>query len=107
MRSGTIGIVGAGTMGTGIAQICASAGLDVILNRLAGFMEKSLKLRKKVKGAMIYPIAVMIVAGVILLIIMTYVVPSFETMFKDLGQQLPGPTRLLLAFSQSIIVWQP
>ncbi len=76
--------------------------LDVILNRLAGFMEKSLKLRKKVKGAMIYPIAVMIVAGVILLIIMTYVVPSFESMFKDLGQQLPGPTRLLLAFSQSI-----
>ncbi len=76
--------------------------LDVILNRLAGFMEKSLKLRKKVKGAMIYPVAVMVVAGVILLIIMTYVVPSFESMFKDLGQQLPGPTRLLLAFSQSI-----
>ncbi len=76
--------------------------LDVILNRLAGFMEKSQKLKKKVKGAMIYPVAVIIVAGVILVFIMTYVVPSFEAMFKDIGKGLPGPTQLLLTISETI-----
>ena len=76
--------------------------LDVILNRLAGFMEKSQKLRKKVKGAMIYPIAVLTVAGLILFFIMIYVVPSFEQMFKDLGQKLPAPTQLLLTLSQTL-----
>ena len=76
--------------------------LDVILNRLAGFMEKSQKLRKKVKGAMIYPVAVLTVAGLILFFIMIYVVPSFEQMFKDLGQKLPAPTQLLLTLSQTL-----
>jgi type IV pilus assembly protein PilC len=76
--------------------------LDVILNRLAGFMEKSQKLKKKVTGAMIYPIAVMTVAGLILTGIMLYVVPSFESMFKDLGQQLPAPTQLLLSMSRAL-----
>jgi type IV pilus assembly protein PilC len=76
--------------------------LDVILNRLAGFMEKSQKLKKKVKGAMIYPVAVIVVAGVILIFIMTYVVPSFESMFKDIGKGLPAPTQLLLNISESI-----
>ena len=76
--------------------------LDVILNRLAGFMEKSQKLKKKVKGAMIYPVAVISVAGVILIFIMSYVVPSFEAMFKDLGQGLPAPTQLLLSTSKTI-----
>jgi type IV pilus assembly protein PilC len=76
--------------------------LDVILNRLAGFMEKSQKLKKKVKGAMIYPVAVLTVAGLILFFIMIYVVPSFEQMFKDLGQKLPAPTQLLLTLSQTL-----
>jgi type IV pilus assembly protein PilC len=76
--------------------------LDVILNRLAGFMEKSQKLKKKVKGAMIYPAAVITVALVILVFIMIYVVPSFEAMFKDLGQKLPMPTQVLLSTSQTL-----
>ena len=76
--------------------------LDVILNRLASFMEKSQKLKKQIKGAMIYPVAVICVAGAILAVIMTFVVPSFEAMFKDMGQSLPGPTQLLLSFSQFI-----
>ena len=76
--------------------------LDVILNRLAGFMEKSQKLKKKVTGAMIYPIAFMTVAGLILTGIMLYVVPSFQSMFKDLGQNLPAPTQLLLSMSQAL-----
>jgi len=76
--------------------------LDVILNRLAGFMEKSQKLKKKIKGAMIYPIAVVIVAVAILSVIMVFVVPSFEAMFADLGKSLPAMTAMLLAFSKGI-----
>ncbi len=76
--------------------------LDVILNRLAAFMEKSQKLKKQVMGAMIYPAAVVTVAMVILVFIMIYVVPSFEAMFKDLGQKLPGPTQMLLSASQAL-----
>jgi type IV pilus assembly protein PilC len=77
--------------------------LDVILNRLAGFMEKSQKLKKKVKGAMIYPAAVVTVAVLIVFFIMIYVVPSFEQMFKDLGQNLPAPTQLLLNTSDILL----
>jgi type IV pilus assembly protein PilC len=79
--------------------------LDVILNRLANFMEKSQKLRKKVKGALIYPTAVLSVAGLILFFILTYVVPSFEAMFKDLGQKLPAPTQFLLSLSTMLRTW--
>ena len=60
--------------------------LDVILARLAGFMEKAAKLRKRVKGAMIYPIVVMFVTVSILMLIMIFVVPKFEEVFK----QIPG-----------------
>lgn len=76
--------------------------LDVILNRLATFMEKSQKLKKKVKGALIYPVAVLTVAALILFFIMLYVVPSFKTMFADLGQNLPGPTQMLLSASDTL-----
>lgn len=76
--------------------------LDVILQRLSDFQEKSLKLRKKVKGAMIYPIAVIIVASVILGFIMTKVIPQFQVMFKDMDTALPGPTQMLLTFSETV-----
>jgi len=76
--------------------------LDVILNRLAGFMEKSERLRKKVKGAMIYPIVVITVAVLILVVIMLKVVPAFQQMFADMGDELPGPTKFLIATSDAI-----
>ena len=76
--------------------------LDVILRRLAGFMEKSQKLRKQVKGALIYPAAVITVAILILVVIMLFVVPAFEKMFADIGQALPAPPQLLLNTSQAI-----
>ncbi|MBI4584256.1 MAG: type II secretion system F family protein [Planctomycetes bacterium] len=76
--------------------------LDVILNRLAGFMEKSQKLKKKIQGAMIYPIAVTLVATAILTLIMVVVVPSFESMFKDIGRNLPAMTQMLLSVSRTI-----
>ena len=76
--------------------------LDVILQRLSDFQEKSLKLKKKVKGAMIYPIAVISVACLILAFIMTKVIPQFQKMFKDMDTALPGPSQTLLAVSDAV-----
>ncbi len=71
--------------------------LDTILSRLADFREKSLRLRSQVIKALIYPIAVIIIAGGILAIIIVVVVPQFEKMFLEMGSELPGITKLLLA----------
>jgi len=73
--------------------------LDTILERLADFMEKSLRLKKKVLGAMIYPLVVTGVAVSILAGIMTFVIPAFEKMFNETGINLPAPTALLIAVS--------
>ena len=76
--------------------------LDTILNRLAVYIEKNMKLRKKVKGAMVYPICIVIVAIVVLGILLYYVIPVFEKMFEDFGakQALPGMTQSLIDFSR-------
>ena len=82
--------------------------LDVILSRLAAFKEKSEKLRRKVKGAMMYPIAVLVVIVLILLFIMTSVVPKFEEVFKGLpgGEEgLPGITQVMMAISAWLVRW--
>ena len=64
--------------------------LDIILNRLADFMEKAAKLKKKVIGAMIYPGVVISIAVGIVSMIMIFVIPKFETIFKDFKTDLPG-----------------
>ena len=76
--------------------------LDQILDRLAMFMEKAERLKKKVIGAMIYPAAVTIVAGSILILIIGYIVPKFEKMFTEIGSVLPTPTLLLVAAGNMI-----
>ncbi len=73
--------------------------LDLILNRLADFMEKAAALKRKVIGAMIYPIAVLTIAFSIVMGIMTFVVPKFKTIFADMGSELPGVTQTLLDIS--------
>ncbi len=73
--------------------------LGSILNRLADFREKSMKLRQQIMGAMIYPAAVILIALIILAIIIIVIIPKFEEMFKDLDVPLPVPTQLLLNFS--------
>ncbi len=73
--------------------------LDVILARLATYREKADALARKVKGAMIYPAVVMIVAAGVTLIMLTYIVPVFAKMFSGLGAELPGPTRFILSLS--------
>ena len=77
--------------------------LDTILQRLADFMEKAARLKKKVIGAMIYPIIVMSVAVMILTGIMIFVVPAFEKMFKEQGFTLPFATAMLVMFSRAIV----
>jgi type IV pilus assembly protein PilC len=74
--------------------------LDIILSRLADFMEKAAKLKKKVIGAMIYPIVVISIAIGIVSMIMVFVIPKFETIFKDFKTELPGVTKLLLVISR-------
>jgi len=70
--------------------------LDQILDRLAMFMEKAERIKKKVMSAMIYPAAVVTVAGGILMVIMTFIVPKFQAMFDDLKLPLPMATKILL-----------
>ncbi len=77
--------------------------LDLILNRLADFMEKSAALKRKVVGAMIYPIAVLTIAFSIVMGIMTFVVPKFQTIFADMGSELPAVTKTLLDISDWIM----
>lgn len=73
--------------------------LDTILNRLAAYIEKAMKLKKKVKGAMVYPIVVSTIAIVCIAVIMVFVVPTFSKMFTQMGGELPAPTKFVMAVS--------
>ena len=77
--------------------------LDEVLLRLAGYIEKNMKLKKKVKGAMIYPIIVMSVAVLVIAIIMIFVIPVFAKIFGDVGAKLPAPTRSVIWLSHFLV----
>lgn len=76
--------------------------LDTILNRLAAYIEKAMKLKKKVKGAMVYPAVVSSIAVLVIAVIMIFVVPTFSKMFTSLGGTLPLPTRIVINLSNFI-----
>jgi type IV pilus assembly protein PilC len=76
--------------------------LDTILNRLAAYIEKAMKLKKKVKGAMVYPAVVTSIAVLVIAVIMIFVVPTFSKMFSSLGGTLPLPTRIVINTSHFI-----
>jgi type IV pilus assembly protein PilC len=76
--------------------------LEVVLTRLSEFMEKAQKIKGKVVAAMFYPVAVLIVATAILIVLMVKVVPSFKQVFEGMGMQLPAFTRLVLGISEII-----
>src|SRR5438477_2807477 len=81
--------------------------LDTILNRLAAYIEKNEKLKSKVKGAMVYPTIVLVVAVGVCTVRLLFVTPTFEKMFKDFGGALPGPTQFVVdlsKFLQSYII---
>lgn len=73
--------------------------LDTILNRLAAYIEKAMKLKKKVKGAMVYPIVVLVVAVAVVAVLLLFVIPIFKKMFEDMGGGLPTPTQMVIDFS--------
>lgn len=82
--------------------------LDVILKRLAAYMEKAARLKRKVKGAMVYPAITILVAIVVVMVIMIFVIPVFQEMFADFGAALPGPTLIVIGISNFIkskIIW--
>jgi len=73
--------------------------LDTILNRLATYIEKSVKIKNKVIGALYYPAGVCFVAGLVLFVIMKFVIPKFEELFKSAGTSLPAPTVIVINMS--------
>jgi type IV pilus assembly protein PilC len=77
--------------------------LDTILKRLAVYIEKNVKLKGQVKSAMIYPIAVIVIAGVVVGVILWKVIPTFAAMFAGLNAELPLPTRIVIALSDNLV----
>ena len=86
-----VNLVAAGEMG-GI--------LDTILSRLANYIEKAMKLKKQIKGAMVYPASIMGVAVIVVAVLLLFVIPVFEKMFADFGAALPAPTQFVLGLSR-------
>jgi len=74
--------------------------LDTILNRLAAYIEKNEKLKSKVKGAMVYPSIVLCVAVGVTIVLLLFVTPTFEKMFKDFGGAMPAPTQIVIDLSK-------
>jgi type IV pilus assembly protein PilC len=79
--------------------------LDTILNRLAVYLEKADALARKVKGAMVYPATVLVVAIGVVILLLTKVIPTFEKMFEDFGGALPGPTQVVVNISHFVQEW--
>ena len=81
----------------------AGGALEIILKRLAEFQERSETLKRKVKGALVYPVAVVTFAAGILVFIMLKIVPSFQTIFADFDAELPAMTQALIAMSEFVV----
>ena len=81
--------------------------LDTILKRLATYIEKAVKLAGQVKSAMIYPIAVVVIAGAVVGVILWKVIPTFANLFEGLGADLPLPTRIVIGLSNGLVSYFP
>ncbi|WP_416760735.1 type II secretion system F family protein [Roseateles sp. So40a] len=77
--------------------------LEALLDRLAIYQEKTVALKGKIKSAMTYPIAVMVVAFVVTAVIMIFVIPAFKDVFKSFGADLPAPTLFVMAMSEIFV----
>src|SRR3990167_6490528 len=85
---------------TNMLQVGESGGvLDVVLQRLSGYIEKAAKLKAKVKGAMVYPVTIMGVAALVIVFMMIFVIPTFAKMFEGMGADLPLPTKIVMVLS--------
>jgi len=81
--------------------------LDTILKRLATYIEKAVKLQAQVKSAMIYPVAVIVIACLVIGVILWKVIPTFAALFAGLGAELPLPTRVVIALSNNLMRFFP
>src|SRR5262245_20852495 len=81
--------------------------LDTILKRLATYIEKAVKLAGQVKSAMIYPVAVIVIAAAVVGVILWKVIPTFAALFSGLGAELPLPTRIVIALSDNLVRFFP
>jgi type IV pilus assembly protein PilC len=81
--------------------------LDTILKRLATYIEKAVKLKNQVKSAMVYPIAVIVIAAVVVGVILWKVIPTFANLFAGLGAELPLPTRIVIGLSNNLVRFGP
>jgi type IV pilus assembly protein PilC len=77
--------------------------LEALLDRLAVYQEKTVAIKNKIKSALTYPIAVMVVAFIVVAVIMIFVVPAFEDVFKSFGADLPAPTLMIIAMSKFFV----
>jgi type IV pilus assembly protein PilC len=77
--------------------------LEELLDRLAVYQEKTMAIKNKIKSALIYPIAVLVVAFVVLTIIMIFVIPAFKDVFSSFGADLPAPTLFVIALSEFFV----
>ncbi|MBI5627424.1 MAG: type II secretion system F family protein [Candidatus Rokubacteria bacterium] len=88
---------------TNLVQVGEAGGiLDVVLQRLSVYIEKAAALKRKVKAAMVYPSTIIGVAFLIVIFMLTFVIPTFATMFKNLGADLPLPTQIVLWMSDFV-----
>ena len=81
--------------------------LDTILKRLAVYIEKAVKLKSQVKAAMVYPVAVIVIAAVVVGVILWKVIPTFASLFSGLGAELPLPTRIVISLSNGLVQFGP
>jgi type IV pilus assembly protein PilC len=79
--------------------------LNTILNRIALFIEKANKLKKKVKGAMIYPVAIVCVAVIVVAVLMIFVIPVFAELYGGMGKALPLPTQVCIDISNWFVAY--
>jgi type IV pilus assembly protein PilC len=79
--------------------------IDTVLKSTAAQLEKQVELNRKIRGAMMYPIVVVSVIGIIMIVMLTLIVPIFKKLFATLGGQLPLPTRILITVSNTLISW--
>ncbi|MDI7268983.1 MAG: type II secretion system F family protein [Myxococcota bacterium] len=83
--------------------------LDTILNRMAAYLEKRAKLKRQIKGAMTYPVVVLVIAIGAIAAMLMKVIPTFQKLFKDFGaeDELPGPTQFVINLSEGFTAWAP
>jgi len=88
---------------TNMVEVGETGGiLDVIFQRLAGYIEKAAALKRKVKGAMVYPASIVGVAFLVIVFMLTFVIPTFAAIFKDMGADLPMPTQIVIWLSEFV-----